>query len=215
MFITFEGIEGAGKSTMMARLASYMQSRGDTPVITREPGSGALGRRLRSLLLDCRRERIVPEAELCLFLADRAQHIAEVIRPGLEAGQAVLCDRYVDSTLAYQGYGRGMKIDDLRQMNIIAAGRVLPDLTILLDLAPQAGLTRAGERNKADGTVISEGRFDAESLEFHGRVRQGYLQLAKSEPRRFRVLDASRDVEAISRDCIAAYEELKERLGNG
>lgn len=214
MFITFEGIEGAGKSTAMSMLAAHMRDRGDTPVVTREPGSGQLGRRLRSLLLDCRGESLVPEAELCLFLADRAQHIAEVIRPALDAGQAVLCDRYADSTLAYQGYGRGMSPATLRALHEFASGGLMPDLTILLDLPVATGLARAGERNRQEGTVISEGRFDAESHKFHERVRAGYLELAAAEPDRFVVINAARDPEAVFADCVTAYEMLKPRLDN-
>lgn len=206
MFVTFEGIEGAGKSTMMALLANHMREMGNTPVMTREPGGSKLGRRLRSMLLDCRQDRLSSQAELCLFLADRAQHIAEVILPALEAGQPVLCDRYVDSTIAYQGYGRGMDVDDLREINRIASGRLMPVRTILLDLPAQEGLARAGERNRLEGTVISEGRFDAESLDFHERVRNGYLRLADSEPERIVVIDAARAPEDVYTDCRRALE---------
>lgn len=208
MFITFEGIEGAGKSTIMESLFKYMQSCGNTPLTTREPGGSRLGRRLRAMLLDCRQERITSQAELCLFLADRAQHIAEEIQPALQAGQTVLCDRFVDSTLAYQGYGRGMDVDQLRQINRIAAGDLRPDLTLLLDVSPQIGLGRAGQRNQAQGTVISEGRFDAESLEFHERVRNGYLELAKAEPERIHVIDASSDIATVFSAALAAIKNV-------
>lgn len=206
MFVTFEGIEGAGKSTMMALLANHMRGRGETPVMTREPGGSRLGKRLRAMLLDCRQEKLCDRAELCLFLADRAQHTEEVILPALEAGQSVLCDRYVDSTIAYQGYGRGMDVADLQEMNQIAAGRLMPGLTLLLDLPVQAGLVRAGERNRQEGTVISEGRFDAESLDFHERVRRGYLELAKGAPERIVVIDAGREPEQVYQDCVAALD---------
>lgn len=207
MFITFEGIEGAGKSTMMSLLARHMQSNGDTPVLTREPGGSHLGRLLRAMLLDCRQEPLTSQAELCLFLADRAQHLAEVIQPVLQAGQSVLCDRYVDSTLAYQGYGRGMNLEELRQINMITCDRLMPDLTILLDLPVQAGLARAGKRNHEEGTVISEGRFDSESLDFHERARKGYLELAFLEPERIVIIDANRNVEAVFADCVAAFNK--------
>lgn len=207
MFITFEGIEGAGKSTMMALLANHMRDLGDTPVMTREPGGSRLGKRLRTMLLDSRMDRVSPHAELCLFLADRAQHIAEVILPALEAGQSVLCDRYVDSTIAYQGFGRGMDVADLKIINTIAAGRLMPALTILLDLPVATGIARAGERNRQEGTIISEGRFDSESLDFHERVRHGYLELARDAPERIIVINADRAPEQVYQDCAAALEK--------
>lgn len=209
MFITLEGIEGAGKSTLMDLLFQHLQACGNTPVTTREPGGSRLGRRLRAMLLDCRQEHLTPQAELCLFLADRAQHIAEEIQPALQAGQIVLCDRFVDSTLAYQGYGRGMDISDLSQINQIAAGALKPDLTLLLDLPPQIGLARAGQRNQAQGTVISEGRFDAESLDFHERVRNGYLELAKAEPERIHVIDASEDIKTVFAKALAIIKDAE------
>lgn len=206
MFITFEGIEGAGKSTMMALLANHMRQTGDTPVMTREPGGSRLGKRLRAMLLDCRQEGLSCRAELCLFLADRAQHIAEVILPALEAGQSVFCDRFVDSTLAYQGYGRGMNIEELKSVNEAAVGPLMPGLTFLLDLPVQEGLGRAGERNRIEGTVISEGRFDSESLDFHERVRKGYLELAKMNPERIVVVNADRPPEEVFVDCVKTLD---------
>ena len=164
MFVTFEGIEGSGKSTALRLLAGLLS--------------------LRPILLDARTRGLSSRAELHLFLADRAQHVAEIIRPALEAGQTVLCDRFSDSTLAYQGYGRGHDVERLRRINAQATGGLAPDLTLLLDLSVSEGLERAGERNRAEGTVVSEGRFDAESLDFHERVRAGYLALAEAEPER-------------------------------
>lgn len=211
MFITLEGIEGAGKSTVLSALAEYIHGSGDSVVETREPGGSRLGRRLRALLLDCRQEQPDARAELFLFLADRAQHIAELIRPALDAGQDVICDRYVDSTIAYQGYGRGLPLDGLKAMTRIACGDLMPGLTLLLDLSPQQGLTRAGLRNQREGTVISEGRFDAESLEFHEKVRNGYLRLASENPERITVIDASLPLDAVISACIDAYEVRKKQ----
>lgn len=206
MFITYEGIEGSGKSTQLEMLASYLEERGETPVRTREPGGCHLGRRLRAMLLDCRQIRLARKAELCLFLADRAQHLADVILPALEEGNTVICDRYVDSTIAYQGYGRGMDVAGLREMNRLTAGDIMPDITFLLDLPVQKGISRAGSRNRQAGTVISEGRFDSESLDFHHRVREGYLELARQSPARIKVIDADRDPEKIFADCLVALE---------
>ena len=172
MFITFEGIEGSGKTTAQQLLALELEKRGHDVLLTREPGGCGLGRALRPILLDARNSGLCNRAELYLFLADRAQHVAEIIRPAVEAGQIVICDRYTDSTLAYQGYGRGRDPDRLRRANDLATGGLQPDLTLLCDLPVSVGLERAGLRNRREGTVLSEGRFDSESLNFHERVRQ-------------------------------------------
>ena len=215
MFVTFEGIEGAGKSTAIDYLSGYLQARGHDPVLTREPGGSALGRRLRALLLDVRTGGISSRAELFLFLADRAQHVAEVIRPALEAGQVVLCDRFTDSTLAYQGYGRGLDTEYLRGLNTAATGGLAPDLTLLLDLPVRCGLERAGERNRSAGMVIAEGRFDSESLDFHERVRRGYRDLAEEEPERFAIIDASQPPEDVVLQCRSAIEAHLRGRGRG
>lgn len=204
MFITYEGIEGSGKSTQAHLLATHLQNSGIPNLVTREPGGCQLGRRLRAMLLDCRQTRLTPNAELCLFIADRAQHLAEVILPALEAGQTVICDRYLDSTIAYQGYGRGMNIDNLYELNRIGAGTLEPDLTILLDLPASTGLLRAGERNRQEGTLVSEGRFDCESLDFHRRVRKGYLTLAQKFPERIAVIDANKSPDETFDLCLKA-----------
>lgn len=215
MFISFEGIEGSGKSTAQRLLDEHLQGLGYDPLLTREPGGCALGRSLRPILLDARTRGLSSRAELYLFLADRAQHVAEVIRPALEAGQTVLCDRYADSTLAYQGYGRGLDPEHLRRINDMATGGLMPDLTLLLDLPVHCGLERAGLRNREEGTVLSEGRFDAESLEFHERVRQGYRSLAAEEPERFAIIDAAQPPEDVVLQCISAVEASLRQRGRG
>lgn len=215
MFITFEGVEGAGKSTAMAHLEGILRMAGHDCLRTREPGGCTLGRNLRSVLLDARTRGLSGRAELFLFLADRAQHVREVVRPALEAGQVVLCDRYTDSTLAYQGYGRGLDIDQLRLLNQMASGGLQPDLTLLLDLPVRCGLMRAGERNRTEGLVVSEGRFDAESLDFHERVRQGYRALAADEPERFALVDASQPPEDVVLQCQSALETYLRGRGRG
>ena len=215
MFISFEGIEGSGKSTAQRLLAEHLQGLGYDPLLTREPVGCALGRSLRPILLDARTRGLSSRAELYLFLADRAQHVAEVIRPALEAGQTVLCDRYADSTLAYQGYGRGLDPEHLRRINDMATGGLMPDLTLLLDLPVHCGLERAGLRNREEGTVLSEGRFDAESLEFHERVRQGYRSLAAEEPERFAIIDAAQPPEDVVLQCISAVEASLRQRGRG
>lgn len=190
MFLTVEGVEGSGKSTLLAALARRMEAEGMTVLLTREPGGCPLGERIRPLLLNADWTPD-PNAELFLFLADRAQHAAEVIRPALAAGTQVLCDRYADSTIAYQGYGRGMDVEWLHRLNDFATGGLWPDLTLVLDLPVEAGLRRATRRNTSLGLSRAEGRFEAESLAFHERIRQGFLDRARRWPERFRVLDAT------------------------
>jgi dTMP kinase len=214
MFVTFEGIEGSGKSTAASLLAEYLLERELDLLLTKEPGGCSLGRSLRHTLLDARGKNLSSRAELFLFLADRAQHVAEVIRPALEAGQIVLCVRYADSTLAYQGYGRGLDTEFLRRLNESATGGLAPEITLLLDVPAPCGLMRAGQRNREAGTTISEGRFDSESLAFHERVQQGYRALASEEPERFAVIDASQPVEDVALQCLSAVEKaLRQRNG--
>lgn len=203
MFVTVEGVEGAGKSTLMNMLVRELERRGMAFVRTREPGGCGLGESLRPLLLnvasslDCR-------AELFLFLADRAQHVADTIRPALSRGDWVLCDRYADSTIAYQGYGRGMDVDWLQDLNDHATNGLWPDRTLLLDLPVETGLKRALARNGREGLSRSEGRFEAEEMAFHQRIRDGFLERAARWPDRFRVLDAERPPERLLADALEA-----------
>ena len=202
MFLTFEGIEGSGKSTIMERMAQQLRNQGLSVRMTREPGGTAFGRELRRLLLDVRSVDFSFQAELLLFLADRAQHLQEIIMPALAEGAILLCDRYVDSTLAYQGYGRGMPLDRLMYLNEFATGGLWPDMTLLFDVPVELGLARAGERNREEGTEVSEGRFEAERLEFHQRVRAGYLELAAKHPKRYAVVDASAPTDAVLQQSL-------------
>ena len=215
MFITVEGIEGSGKSTALTLLSQELGRRGFDVLLTREPGGCGLGRAIRPIVLDARTRSLNMRAELYLFLADRAQHVAEVIRPALEAGQIVLCDRYTESTLAYQGYGRGLDPEKLRRINEMATGGLAPDLTLLMDLPVAVGLERAGLRNQRQGTVLSEGRFDAESVDFHERVRQGYLALAEEEPQRIARINAEQRPEDMLLQCLSAVEDYLGRSGRG
>ena len=208
MFLTVEGIEGAGKSTFIALLSAELEKRGVPFLRTREPGGCALGAQIRPLLLNASQE-LDRRAELFLFLADRAQHVAGTIRPALEAGHWVLCDRYADSTIAYQGCGRGMDTEELQRMNDWATGGLWPDLTLLLDLPAEVGLARALARNGREGLTQSEGRFEAEALAFHQRIREGFLLRASRWPERFCVLDASQTPDAI---VAQALEHLDPHL---
>ncbi len=190
MLITFEGIEGSGKSTVIQYAAAYLKNKGHECVMTREPGATAIGRQIREILLNPASKELVSRAELLLYLADRVQHIETVIVPALSAGKIVLCDRFTDSTIAYQGYARGLRIDFIQQLNDLVLKSFKPDLTILLDLDPRIGLSR-----KAEDRV--ETRFEQEEISFHRKVRDGYLHLAKISPRRFRIIDASESLQAV------------------
>lgn len=207
MFITFEGIEGSGKSTVLWRLEAYLKERGYEVVVTREPGGSRLGITLRQVLLDMASRDLTREAELFLYLADRAQHVAQVIKPALDAGKIVLCDRYVDSTTAYQAYGRGLDPKLLHTLNDVAVAGVWPDMTVLLDLEPEMGLNRALARNVAEAKTFNEGRFEAESLAFHTRVREGYLTLAALHRERMRVVNAAQGPDQVFESVRAVVEE--------
>jgi dTMP kinase len=195
-FITFEGIEGSGKSTQIVLLANYLIARGRPVTLTREPGGTAIGDQVRKILLDPANTALEPRAELLLYGAGRAQHLAELIGPELKAGGIVLCDRFSDATLAYQGYGRGLDLEMILALDRLVTEGMRPDLTVLLDIDAAAGLSRARGRNSRGG-LEAEARFENEDLSFHERVRQGYLKLAKQEPGRYRVVDASPAPEMI------------------
>lgn len=190
MFITFEGIEGTGKSTQITRVREYFEAQGREVFLTLEPGGSRIGRELRKMLLHVDNKDITPLTELFLYLADRAQHVGQVIRPELEAGKVVLCDRFADSTIVYQGYGRGLDTTMLRELNEVAVDGLWPDLTIVLDIDPEIGLKRATLRNLEEGKAKEEGRFEAEHLSFHRRIREGYLTWAAFNQERMRVIDA-------------------------
>jgi dTMP kinase len=188
-FITFEGIEGSGKSTQVDRAAEYLEGRGVEVMVTREPGGTRIGNTLRSVLLDPAHVDMAPLTELLIVFAARAQHIEEVIQPALQEGKVVLCDRYEDSTLAYQGFGRGIPLETIRLLSSLTTTGVKPALTFLLDLPVEEGLGRAHSRNE-NGEASGEERLDREEVDFHRRVREGYRQLAEDHPGRFRVLNA-------------------------
>ena len=196
-FITFEGIEGSGKTSQIARLAERLDDGGEPAVVTREPGGSPLGRRLRSLLLGGELARIEPMSELLLYVADRAQHLRELIEPTLASGAHVLCDRFLDATLAYQGYARGLDLEFIRLLHQKPPLDRRPHRTILLDLDPEVGLERARRRNDELGLSVAEGRFERENLAFHQRVREGYLALADAEPFRFRIVAAEGTLDEI------------------
>lgn len=195
MFVTFEGPDGAGKTTAIGIVAEALRAEGVRVRVTRQPGDCSIGPAVRQILLGG--GAIEPLAELFLFLADRAQHVAEVVRPALAGGELVLCDRYADSTVVYQGYARGLDVDALREMNALATGRLIPDLTLLL--AVDSGVARQRESDRD--------RLDLEPIEFHRRVLNGFLSEAQREPWRWHVVDASQSKEAIVQACLAAIRQ--------
>ncbi len=199
MFITFEGIEGCGKTTQVDLLVKYLEERDVEFIKTFEPGGTDIGKGIRKILLDSKNTHLSPLAELILYAADRAQHVNEKLIPALDSGKWIICDRFFDATIAYQGYGRGMDMDLIGLLNNKAACGLCPDLTILLDCPENVGLKRALARNKKLD-LEAQGRFEKEKLEFHRKVRNGYLALADSYKDRFRVIDASRSVDRIGKD---------------
>lgn len=194
-FITFEGVEGCGKSTQLQRLAARLRHEGQSVLATREPGGCPIADAVRQILLDPANHALVPRAELLLYAAARAQHVDQVISPALRDGSVVLCDRFTDATLAYQGAGRGLDSALIMELNQLAAAALRPDLTLLLDIPVEEGLRRALRRNH-EQQLADEGRFEAEDLAFHRRVRQGYLELACREAR-FAVIDARGNLEEV------------------
>jgi dTMP kinase len=204
MFITFEGIEGSGKTTQIRHAMEFLKQKGRDCVVTREPGGTAAGRKIRAILLDPESRDIAPSTELLLYMADRAEHVGKVVLPALSAGKTVLCDRYYDATVAYQGYARGLDMDLLGRLHRLVINDLKPDKTILLDLSPEAGLSRAWKQIKEGKREDMETRFEKEELAFHEKVRNGYLELARREPERFVLIDAMKDEEKVRQDIQKA-----------
>jgi dTMP kinase len=193
-FITFEGGEGSGKSTQIGLAGEFLSSNNIPFLVTEEPGGTLLGKRIREILLNRNTFDIAPIAELLLFQASRYQHVETVIRPALQAEKLVLCDRFTDATVAYQGFGRGIPMDRIQQLNDIASASLKPDKTFLFDIPVELGLGRASRRMDLQQDRPREDRFEKEALEFHERVRDGYLSLAREEPERFILLDGTKGV---------------------
>lgn len=198
LFITFEGADGCGKTTQLMLLAKYLKSKDLEVVVTREPGARGLGEKIREILLNYDGE-VSSQAEAFLFLADRAQHIDVIVNPAVESGKIVLCDRHTDSTVAYQGYGRGLDIDRIKMLNNLATGDRRPDLTIVFDIDVETSMARVG---------AEKDRMESAGEEFFNRVRNGYLKIAELEPERVKVLNATKSVEDIHKEVVALYESL-------
>lgn len=210
MFITFEGIEGCGKTTQIKRLAKRLSDHRIKFVSTLEPGGTIIGQGIRRMLLDSRNSRLSPLAELILYEADRAQHVEEVIMPALDQGKWVICDRFFDATIAYQGAGRGLDMDLIMTLNNKVTKGVKPDITLLLDCPPEVGIERALERNNAfmgDG----QDRFEREKMEFHNKVRNAYLEIARKD-KRFSIIDAALPEDAVEKEIFKIISPHLEEL---
>ncbi|MDY7030345.1 MAG: dTMP kinase [Thermodesulfobacteriota bacterium] len=210
MFITFEGIEGCGKSTQIDLLADFLDTKGLSRVVTREPGGTGIGEKVREILLSSQNSGMKPMAELFLIMACRAQHVDEVIKPALMNKKIVLCDRFSDATVAYQAYARGIDLKSVKQLNQMASSGLKPDVTILLDCHVDVGLTRAMKRIHSRTNHPREDRFEREEKIFHEKVREGYLEIARAEENRYIVIDGSKDINTIHKEiCEAIYPRIK------
>lgn len=209
LFITFEGGEGSGKTTQIRLLAAWLKKKDIPFLLTREPGGTPLADRIRSLLLDAKTKNLSPALELFLYAVARRDHVSEVILPALEDGKVVICDRFSDATLAYQGWGRGLPVKTIQKINHSATGGLKPNVTFLFDLPVQVGLGRAATRVRKlkKGTPL-EDRFERESLNFHERIRRGYLTLARKGKRRFRIIDAQRSPSEIFKQLCREMETI-------
>lgn len=205
MFITLEGPEGSGKTSQLPELAEFLRASGYDVVVTREPGGTPVGDQIREVLMNLQNVSIIPRTEILLFLAARAQHVEELIRPALAAGKIVLCDRYGDSTLAYQGFGHKTNLETLQTLLDFSTAGLKPDLTLLVDVPVEVGMAR----KQVNGSEWN--RLDAYALAFHERVRQGYFALAEAEPERWLIIDATEDQESVQE---AMRRAILNRLGN-
>ncbi|KWX86056.1 thymidylate kinase [Paenibacillus riograndensis] len=203
-FITLEGGDGSGKTTVLGRVAAYLQNHSMPYLITREPGGIEIAEKIRSIILDPAHTAMDARTEALLYAASRSQHLAEVVEPALKEGLTVLCDRFVDSSLVYQGYARGLGIEEVRSINQFATGGLMPDLTFYLDVDPEVGLSRIAATQDREVN-----RLDLESMAFHQKVREGYRQVVESDPQRIVVLDANRPIHMVEQDIV---QTLKDRI---
>lgn len=206
MFITLEGPDGSGKTTQIDLLAEHLRGLGQDVLITREPGGTSIGDQIRTVLHDVKNVEMASETEFLLYSASRAQHVREVIRPHLARGGTVLCDRFADSSMAYQGYGRELELDEIRSITQFATGGFMPDLTVYLDLAVELGIERKQSAHAAQAGEWN--RLDQQTLDFHRRVRQGYLKMAEAEPGRWLVVDATQSIAATQATIRSRLETL-------
>jgi dTMP kinase len=210
MFITLEGIEGSGKTTQVVHIVRFMETNNIDVVVTREPGGTLIGEQIRAILLDPESKDLDPLSELLLYTADRAQHVRKKVLPLLSSKKTVLCDRFFDATLAYQGFARGLDLETIHTLNRIVLNGLKPDLTLLFDLPAETGLERAWKQLDVGSRTLTESRFEKETIEFHEKVRAGYLKLADDEPDRFTIIDASMDEMHVKNSI---YETLSQQFG--
>lgn len=197
LFITFEGADGCGKTTQLNLVKEFLEANDYEVMLTREPGGKGLGEKLRNILLNYEGE-VADKCESFLFLADRAQNIDKIVKPALEEGKIVLCDRHTDSTVAYQGYGRGLDIEQINYLNNIATGSIKPDLTLIYDVDIETSMSRVGQEKD---------RMENSGMEFFNRVRDGYLKIAKNEPQRVKVINSTKTIDEVFEDTIGVIEE--------
>jgi dTMP kinase len=190
VFISVEGIEGSGKTSQIAHIRGFFEQRNIPYVITKEPGATPIGKKVRAILLDPENRHMAPVTELLLYMADRVQHVTEIIRPALESGKTVLCDRFYDATVVYQGFARGVDLKTIQSLHAALLKGIQPDVTVLLDLPPEQGLARAWKQIDSGSRTPLETRFERETIHFHEKVRSGYLKLAGETPERFRIINA-------------------------
>ena len=208
LFLSFEGTEGSGKSTQMRLLVERLRHDGLTVIENQEPGATTIGKQIRRILLDPAHREMAPMTELLLMFASRAQAVAEIILPALERGDIVVSDRFTDSTLAYQGFARGLGFDTVLAAHQLALGSLLPDMTIAMELDIEIGLDRARRRNEGQVGIPCESRLDQQSLEFHQRVAEGYRKIAQAEPRRFRMVDGNGEPGQVAQRVWAQVKEI-------
>lgn len=204
MFITLEGIEGSGKTTQLRHIADFLRRKGQECIVTREPGGTRIGEKIRRILLAPDSSDMDSLTELLLYTADRVQHVKEILIPALSVGKTVLCDRYLDAMLVYQGYARGLDIELIERLHRLVLADLKPDITILLDLSPEEGLSRAWKQIDNGTRTGTETRFENEAVVFHEKVRTGYLALAQKEPDRFHIVDATQDRETVRKEILKA-----------
>ena len=211
LLITFEGIEGSGKSTQLRLAADWLKGRGLGLYCSREPGGTEIGLEIRKILLSQKTVALAPFSETLLYLADRFQHITQILLPRLETGELVLCDRYHDSTVAYQGYARGISLELISQIWNRSGLAIEPDLTLLFDVEPEVGIRRSLEKLRTQG--LDESRFEQEAIEFHARVREGFLELSRDNPERIVVIDATEEPENVHRSVLDVLENFLKSKG--
>lgn len=204
-FITFEGPDGAGKSTQIQLLNDYLKAEGWDTVLTREPGGTPIGEKIRSIILDVENREMNPIAEMLLYAAARAQHVSQLIKPALEEGKIVLCDRFVDSSIAYQGFGRELGVDMVEGVNHFALQGIVPDLTILFAIDPEKGLERGRTRHRGMD------RLEKEQMDFHKKVYEGFISLSHKYPQRIRIIDANLEIEKIHESVVSEIQRLLKR----